>query len=323
MIARQIRYALLAFSLLSAEVVCAQEYPSRSVTIVVPYAPGGSSDLTARILAKTLTDQLKQNFVVENKAGASGLLGAQSVAAAKPDGYTLLYAGPALAVSSFMTPNAAVNVLTDISPISIVTSSPYVLLVNPKVPAKTVQEFIAWAKERPGNFSVGISGYGSSDQIGSEIFDKQAGIKPVIIPYAGGGPMTVAAVSGEVHAVLEPASAAKPYMDAGSLRALGISSLEPSEILPDLPTIASQGMPGYQLAVWYGLWAPKQTPKELINRLHQAVEKALVDPDLMATMKKTGTSIKASKNPEEFGAFFKAEYDRYGVIVKELNLKSP
>jgi tripartite-type tricarboxylate transporter receptor subunit TctC len=315
--------AALALGCAWTGMALAADYPNRTITLVVPYAPGGSSDFTARVLAKTMTEQLHQPVVVDNRAGGSGVIGAQYVSSARPDGYTLLYAGPALAIAPFINLDIRFDAVNDITPVTLVTSSPYLVLVNASLPIKSIKDLVDYAKAHADTFKWGSSGFGSTDSVGVALFDKAAGINPPIIQYKGGGPQLVAAVSGEVDAVLEPASAAKPYMDSGQLRALAVTSKDKVDTLPDLPTVASEGYPDYELSVWYGVWGSKGLPKELADAIYKDISTAVADPGLKDAMTKSGVGLKPSSSPEDFGNFFKSEYQQFGSVVKDLQNTNP
>lgn len=314
-------FALVALAGLSTALAAsADSYPSHTVNIVVPVAAGGGVDLSSRLLAQQLSTMFSQQFIVENKTGASGLIGSQFVADAKPDGHTLLYAASAEAIFPFLLPNLTFDVAHDLTPITQVAYTPNVIVVNPKVPATNAKELVAWIKQHPTEFRWGVGIIGGPDHLCTEEFDQVAGIKPLVVPYSGSAPALNAVLGGEVSGMQVPISTAKINSDSGKLRAIALTSAETSEFLPGISTIASAGYPGFDCGAWYGLWGPRNMPKATIAEVHQAVLKALAQPALQAKLKTNALLPTGSKEPEDFAAFFNAELKKNGALIKELNI---
>ena len=300
--------------------LAAAEYPDRPVRIIVPYAAGGGVDIAARLLAQQLTEQFKQPFLVEARPGGTGTVGSQVVASAKPDGYTLLYAATAEVIIPFLPGGLSFDVERELTPITLAVSTPFVLVVNPKIPAKTPRELIDYIKQHPDDFRWGLGGVGSPDNLAIALFDLQAGIHPVTVPYQGGGPAILATISGEVGGIMDPPSLVKAYVTSGQLRGLGVTSAKTSPVMPDLPPIASFGLPGYEAATWYGIWGPKGMPGALSRDIQQKVSAALAAPvfrDKLASM----ALVPESVDPDGFAAYVKSEIAKYGRLIKDSNLK--
>jgi tripartite-type tricarboxylate transporter receptor subunit TctC len=299
--------------------VRADDYPNHPVRIVVPYATGGGVDIAARLLAQQLTEQLKQTFIVEDKPGATGVLGSQVVGSAKPDGHTLLYAATAEAIIPFLPGGASFDVERELTPITLVVSTPFVMVVNPNIPVSNPRELAQYVKQHPDAFRWGLGGLGSPDHLAIELFDQQAGINPVTVPYQGGGPAIIATLSGEVGGIMDPPSLVKSYVDSGQLKGLGIGSSRRSEVMPEMPTIASFGFSGYEASTWYGLWGPRGMSQELADKIQRYVLTALTTPAFKEKMLATALALQGSK-PDEFAAFFHAEIAKYGRLIKDRDL---
>src|SRR5215831_18606184 len=257
----------------------AQGYPSRPVTVTVGFAPGGGTDTVARVMQRKLAEYLGQTVVVENRAGAGGTIAAAIVAKAEPDGYNILLATiAALAVAPHLNSKLPYNPLTDFVPISMATESGNVLVVNPSVPAKTLAEFVKLANSQPGGIAYGTSGVGSAGHLAGELFRLTAKANLVHVPYKGGGPAMSDLLGGQIPSSFASATTATPQVQTGKLRALGITSPRRSVALPDVPTIAEQGYPGYQATNWYAFVAPAKTPKNIVARLNREIVRTLKDP---------------------------------------------
>lgn len=275
-----------AAALLAATPASAQAYPAKNITIILPYSAGGSSDALARATAKLLGEAWGRNIVVDNRPGASGMIGAEMVAKAAPDGYTLLsttssYPGTVAVRKSLPFDPAGAFV-----PVAMIARAPIVLAVHPSVPAKNVKEFIALAKKR--NLTYSSSGTGGNNHISMELLAQAAGIKMTHVPYKGIAPGVIALVSGEVEAIIASSPAVMAQVKAGKARALGVSSLKPTSLVPGLPAIAESGVPGFQYENWWGLFAPKGTPTEIVNQLNAGVNKVLVGPQMKEFLDREG-----------------------------------
>lgn len=312
---------LLAAALACAPAAWAQaDWPSRPVRIVVPFAPGGTTDLTARIVAEQLTQALKQNFVVENKAGAGGNLGAAEVAKAAPDGYTFLMGTPGTqAINQFLYPKMPYDTAKDLVPVSFVVRVPNVLMVNPQVPAKNIKELIALLKAQPGKLSYGTPGNGSTGHLSTELFKTQAGVFVTHIPYRGSGPMLQDLAAGQVQMSIDNMPSALPLIQSGKLVALGVTSAQPVPQLPGVPPIASV-LPGYEAEAWFVLVAPAGTPQAIIDRLSVEVDRILKKPDVAERFAKLGATP-VGGTPKQLGDFIAAETRKWQKVVKDSGAK--
>jgi len=266
----------------------AQSYPSKNVTIVVPYSAGGSTDIMARSLGKRLSDSWRKNVVIENRAGASGMIGAELVTRATPDGYTLLSTTSSYPATAATRKKLPFDPATAIIPVAMIAKAPMLLAVHPSVPAKTVKELVALAKKNPGRLNYSSSGVGGNNHFSGALFGAAAGIKITHIPYKGIAPAVTALVSGEVDLVISSASAVMPQVKAGRVRAIAASSLKPSPLLPGLPAIAQSGVPGYSYELWWGLFAPAGTPDNVVRALNTQVNKILASADMQKFLDQQG-----------------------------------
>jgi tripartite-type tricarboxylate transporter receptor subunit TctC len=298
----------------------AQTYPIKPLRMVVPFAPGGGTDVIARYVAAGMTESMKRQVVVDNRAGANGIIGTEIVARAPADGYTLLFVSSPHSVNATLYPKLPYDTLRDFAPISMVATSPYVLVVHPSLPARNVKELIALAKAKPDQITYGSGGSGSSAHLAAELFNQMAGIKLREIPYKGAGPALQAVLSGESSAVFGNALTVKPHIESGRVRALGIASAKRSASAPEMPTIAEGGVPGYQADAVLGVLAPARTPRAIIQTLNAEVHKTMRQPGAVEAMRNVGVEI-ALSTPEEFGRVIEAEMHRWGKVVRALNLK--
>lgn len=293
----------------------AQNYPSRSVRMVVAYPAGGSIDTVARLTAQRFTPALGQQFLVENRSGAAGTIGTDNVVRATPDGYTVLM-GSAAAVASAPSMYAKLpyDPLRDLAPVVLVANQPNVLLVHPSVPARTLKEFIALTKANPGKFNYGSSGIGATQHMTSELFSMMTGTKIVHVPYRGGAPAMTDLITGQIDFMFTPAPNSIAHLKSGKVRGIAVTSLKRSGVLPDLPTMDESGLKGFELLGWIGLLAPTGTPQTVIDRLNGEVQKMLAG-DL--TQKLSGLGLDAAGgSPAQFSAFIKKDIDKYSKIVK-------
>jgi tripartite-type tricarboxylate transporter receptor subunit TctC len=298
----------------------AQTYPSRPVTLTVGFAPGGGTDTVARVMQRKLAEYLGQPVVVENRAGAGGTIAAGIVAKAEPDGYNILLATiAALAVAPHLNSKLPYNPLTDFAPISMATESGNVLVVHPSVPAKTLAEYVKLANTQPGGIAYGTSGVGSAGHLAGELFRLTAKANLVHVPYKGGGPAMSDLLGGQIPSVFASATTATPQVQTGKLRALGATSPRRSAALPDVPTIAEQGYPGYQATNWYAFVAPAKTPKDVVARLNREIVKTLNDPDTHAAILKQGEEPTPS-TPEELAQHMKREYETWGRVIRDAGI---
>ena len=288
--------------------------------MVVPFAPGGGTDVIARYVAAGMSESMGRQVVVDNRGGANGIIGTEIVARALPDGYTLLFVSSPHSVNASLYPKLPYDTLRDFAPVSMVALSPYVLVVHPSLPARNVKELIALAKKQPDQIGYGSGGSGSSAHLAAELFNQMAGVKLREIPYKGAGPALLAVLSGETAVVFGNALTVKPHIESGRLRALGIASAKRSASAPEMPTIAEAGVPGFHADAVLGLLAPARTPRAIIDRLNAEVHKTMRQPGAVEAMRNVGVDISLS-TPEEFGRVIESEMRRWGKLVRALNLK--
>ena len=298
----------------------AQAYPAKPVRIVVPFAPGGGTDVIARYLATGLSESLKRQFIVENRAGANAIVGTEFVARAPADGYILLFVSSPHSVNPSVYPKLPYDTLRDFAPVSMVASSPYFLVVHPSLPVRNVKELVALAKKRPDQILYASGGSGSSAHLSAELFNQMAGVKLREVPFKGAGPALLGVLTGEVTLVFGNALTVKPHIESGRLRALGIASTQRSKSAPEMPTIAEAGVPGYRSDAVLGLLAPARTPRTIIDTLNAESHKVMSKQDSVEAMRGMAVDI-ALSTPEEFGRLIESEMNRWGKVVRALNLK--
>ncbi len=308
--------ALAACALVGAATVHASTYPSKPIKLIIPYAVGGSTDQTGRLMAKSLSERLGQAVVVENRAGAGGTLGQDFVAKASADGYTLLFsaAGP-LTVTPHTYAKLSYDPVKSFEPIALVATQPLLLAVKPGLKADSVAELIAQAKANPGKLSYGSFGNGSAAHLAGEYFKTLTGVDMVHVPYKGSGPALVDLVAGQIDLMFDVFSTSAPLVKAGKLRALAITSTKRSPQFPQVPTMQQAGVAGFEAGTWFGLLAPAGTPRPVIDKLSAAVNAALGEKELQETLASQGASVRGG-TPEQFRSYFLAEYDKWGRIVK-------
>jgi tripartite-type tricarboxylate transporter receptor subunit TctC len=313
--------ALLGFCILAGAPQAADSpYPVRPVRLVVPFAPGGGVDATARIIAPKLSESMGQNWLVDNRTGAAGNLAGEIVARANPDGHTVL-----LALDTQLTANPSLydltfNVQKDLQPVVILAVSDQIVVVHPGVAAKTLKEFIALAKQKPGAFRHGSAGVGSSNHLAAELFKKVAGIDMVHVPYKGAGPAATAILAGETQMNVSSTASTIGFINAGRLRALASTGLKRSKLLPDLPTVTESGYPGFEAIQWYGLVVPGATPKSIVARIHKDSVRALQAADVRAAMERLGLEQEPT-TPEELVARIKKETATWTAIIKDAGIR--
>lgn len=298
----------------------AQAFPAKPVKIVVPYPPGGTNDIVVRLLAQKLGDSMGQPFVVENKPGASGNLGAEQVARAAPDGYTLLLVTTGHSIHPSLYKHLRYNIKTDLTPVSELTRGPMLVMVTPSLPYKTVQDVIAAAKAKPGSINFGSAGNGSSTHLATELLSSMAGVKMTHIPYSGSAPAMADVMAGNAQLVMDLMFSALPQVNGGKLRAIAITGAKRSPLLPGVPTVAESGVPGFETLAWNGLMAPVNTPKPIIDKLNAEIHKALDAPEMKERLRAQGFEPSPG-TPEQFGALIRAEIDRWATVVKTSGAK--
>ena len=283
----------------------AQTYPARPVRLIIGYPPGGSADITARLLGQWLSERLGQPFVIESRPGAGTNIATETVVNAPPDGYTLLLVAPANAINATLYEKLNHNFIRDIAPVAGLIRFPNVIVVNPSVPAKTVPELIAYAKASPGKISMASAGIGSGPHVAGELFKMMTGVDMVHVPYRGGGPALTDLLGGQVQVFFPPTVSSIEYIRAGRLRALAVTTATRSDALPDIPTVA-EFLPGYEASFWYGVGVPKNTPAEIVDKLNEAINAGLAKPTIKARLADLG-GVPMPMSPAEFGKFIADE----------------
>jgi tripartite-type tricarboxylate transporter receptor subunit TctC len=291
-----------------------QAYPARPVRIVVPFAAGGATDIIARLISQWLSERLGQQFVIENRPGAGSNVGTEVVVNAPPDGYTLLLVGASSAINATLYDKLNFNFLRDITPVSGIVSIPFIMAVNPSFPAKTVSEFIAYARANPGKVNMASGGNGTAGHLSGELFKMMAGVNMVHVPYRGEAPALTDMLGGHVQAMFGTMPASIEYVRAGKLRPLAVTSARRSELLPDLPTVGDF-VPGYETSASTGVGAPKNTPAEIIDRLNKEINAGLTDPKIKARVADMGGTVLAG-SAADFGKFIADETEKWGKVVK-------
>jgi tripartite-type tricarboxylate transporter receptor subunit TctC len=299
--------------------VPAQNYPIKTVRIVVPYAAGGNTDFTARAIAERLTTVFKQQVIVENRAGGATNIGTELVAKAAPDGYTLLMAGASNAINMSFFRKLPYDTVRDFEPITLCVQGANVLSIHPSVPAKTLRELIALAKAQPGKLNFASSGLGSSNQMAGELLKVMTGINIVHVPYKGNAPALTDTVGGHVEMIFSGVPALVPHIQSGRLRAIAIGSLKRFPAIPSVPTFDESGVKGYEASTWFGLMAPAKTPKDVVTRLNVEVDRIVKSPDLKERFLNDGLDAMGGP-PEAFAKFIRAEIDKYAKVMKSANV---
>jgi tripartite-type tricarboxylate transporter receptor subunit TctC len=309
--------ALLLFAFAAS---AAAEYPDHPVRLIIPFPPGGSNDVVGRLVALQLAVQLKQKVFVDNRAGAGGVIGTEAAAQAAPDGYTLLVVSLAHAVNPSLY-KLNYDPIKSFAPISIMATGPNVLVVNPTLPVKSVKELVALAKEKPGELDYASAGIGSFQHLGGELFKLVAGVNLQHVPYKGGGPAMQDVIAGHVKVMFSSLVQTTPFIQSGQLRALGTGGKSRNPVLPDVPTIAEAGVPGYQADNWWGIVAPAGTPKAIVDKLHADIQLVLKSKELTEAFAREGASA-VTMTSEEFGRYIESEMAKWAKVVKEGNIKA-
>jgi len=306
---------VLGAGLILGQAAQAQTFPTRPITIVVPYPPGGLIDLVARIIQQRLGTELGQSVVIDNRSGAGGNVGAEAVVRAAPDGYTLLLANPSLGISPHIYPKLSYQPLVDFAYVGQYGTVPNVLVVHPSLPVKSVQELIAYARKNPGKLNYASNGFGTSPQMSMELFKGMTETFIVHIPFRGSGPATASVLANETQLMFDNIPPQLPHIKAGKLRALAVTSVARSKALPEIPTLDEVGLKGYQVTSYFGLVAPAKTPREVVMRLNQALNRTTQDPQVNESLVSRGATV-IQGTPEDFYNFVKAEVEKWGPVVK-------
>ena len=317
--------SLLALSCglaLLAPVAQAQSYPTKPIRLIVPFPPGGGNDVIARVIAQKLGERLGQQVIVDNRAGANGIVGLQALMQSPPDGYTLAVgaAGP-LAVNPSLYDKLPYDPLKDFSPITNMVNYPLLLVVHPSVPAKTTQDLINLAKAKPKQLYFASPGSGNSGHLAGELLNTMANVQTVHVPYKGQGPALSDLISGQVQMLYSSIPSVLPQVKSGQLNALAVGSAKRVPSLPDIPTISESGVPGYEAYSWVGMVAPAKTPKDIVNRLNREIVDILKQKDVSEKLNQQG-ALPVGDSPEQFAAYIKAEIDKWGAVVRAANIKA-
>jgi tripartite-type tricarboxylate transporter receptor subunit TctC len=313
---RRLLYLAAGAAALPADsrVAWAQAYPTRPVRLIVPFGPGGGTDIVARLIGQWLSERIGQTFVIENRPGAGGNLGTEAVVRAPPDGYTLALIGAPSAINATLYDNLTFNFIRDIAPVAVIVRFPNVMVVNPSVPAKTVPEFIAYANPNPGKLNMASPGSGSTPHVFGELFKMMTGVNMVHVPYRSVAAGMTDMLSGQVQVTFGTSASTLEYIKAGTLRALAVTTATRSQTLPDLPTIA-ESVPGYEASGWFGVGAPRNTPAEIVDKLNREINACLTDPKLQARIADLG-GVALTGSPSDFGRLIAEETDKWAKVVR-------
>src|SRR5215813_5485229 len=315
--AQSLRFVLVVGALCLAGIgqALAVDYPTRPVRWIVPYPAGGSTDILARIIGQYLSEHLGQQFVIENRPGGGNNIGTEAVVHAAPDGYTLLLVNPAHGINATLYPKLSFNFIRDIAPVAGIMRVPNVMEVNPSIPAKSVAEFIAYAKANPGKINWASSGNGTSVHLSGELFKMMTGVEMTNIPYKGSAPALTDLIAGTVQVIFDNMPPSLPHIRAGKLRALAVTTATRSDALPDVPTVA-ETVPGYEASAFYGMGVPKGTPPEIIDKLNKEINAGLADPKIKARLAELGGML-VPGSPADFAKLVAAETDKWAKVIKE------
>jgi tripartite-type tricarboxylate transporter receptor subunit TctC len=303
-----------------SRIAWAQTYPSRPVRLVVGFAPGGGTDVVARLMGQWLSERLGQPFIIENRSGAGSNIATEAVVKAPPDGHTLLVATSANAVSATLYDKLNFDFIRDIVPVGCIGREPNVMVVNPSVPAKTVLEFIAYAKANPSKVNMGSGGNGGPSHMAGELFKLMAGVKLVHVPYRGNGPAVIALLGGQIEVLFASAPSLIAYVNSGQLRPLAVTTATRSELLPNVPAMADF-VPGYEMSTWYGIGAPKDTPTEVVGKLNKEINAVLADSKLKARLTELGGMVLPG-SPAEFGKLIVEETEKWRKVIRTADIKA-
>jgi tripartite-type tricarboxylate transporter receptor subunit TctC len=315
------RHATVALQLcMLAAVSHAQTYPAKPVRLIVPFAPGGSTDIVARVLGQKLNEMWGQPVLVDNRAGGSTVIGTEIVAKAAPDGHTLLVTPAPFTIVPSLIPKLPYDPQKDFEPVTLINTTPLVVVVHPGVPARSMKDLVALAKSKPGTLNYGSSGSGGSNHLAGELFNAMAGVRMVHVPYKGNAPALTDLVGGHVDVVFNGLTSALPFIKSGKLRALGMTSLNRSATLPQVPTLDEAGLKGFQAVAWNGLTAPARTPKSVIDKLNADVLKVVRAPELVEKLRAEGSDPVGS-SVEQYSAFLRDEIAKWGKVIRAANIK--
>ena len=312
-------FAAMLVALLVESVIAADAYPQKPIRLVVPFSPGGGTDLLARAVSDRLTEVLRVSVIIDNRAGAGSTIGTAMVARAAPDGYTYLFTSASYTFAPNFYRDLPYDPVKDFKPITMFGSLPNVLVVHPSMPVKSLKELLALARKRPGEIHYGSAGRGSNVHLTTELFLYMAKVKMTQVPYKGMGPAQIGLVSGEVQVLLPAFQSIYPFVKSGQVRALAVTTKERSLLLPELPTIDESGVPGYEKEAWFGLFAPAAVPEPVVSRMYQAVAKVLKDPEIVKRLAAEG-AVARGQPPAEFDAFVRAELASWAKLIREMKL---
>ena len=315
---KQISWLAVVAVLAFAAPLQAQQYPTKPVRIMVPYAPGGGTDILARLFAQKLTEAWGQSVVVENRPGADGVIGSEVIVNAPPDGYSLVLVVAAHVINPFVKSQMPFDVIKDFTPVTLVAASPWVVVVNPSVAANNIRELIALARAQPGKLSFGSSE--PSSRLAGEQFKVQAGVNLLHVPYKGGSQIMVDLLGGHIQVGFTSVLTVLQHYKSGKLRVLGVGSKARSPSMPDIPTVVEGGLPGYETSAWYGMYAPPGTPPDVLNKIQREIARIVRLPDVNERLVQLG-AVPVANTPEEFLAFTKAEHAKYGKLVKDAGMQ--
>jgi tripartite-type tricarboxylate transporter receptor subunit TctC len=299
-------------------------YPDHPIRMVIPFAPGGGTDVLGRIIAQRLQEEWKQPVVVENQPGASGGIGTKAAVRAEPDGYTLLMAstGALMAASASLSPDGAFDVTKYFTPITLVAAPPYLVVINPSVQANSIADLIKLAKAKPGAMTFGSSGVGAASHLSGALFEKEAGLKLLHVPYKGTGPAVTDLLGGRIDMMFSPSTTVQAMVEAGKLKALAVTSAKRSQLFPKIPTVAEDGLPGYESVGWFGLLVPAHTPQNIVDKINKAVVAIMGEQDVKDRMAALGAEPEP-QTPEEFARYINADVAKWTALVKEQHITIP
>jgi len=311
-------FAVVAFA---ATAAVAQPYPSKPTRMIVPYPPGGSADILARAIGAKVGEGLGQPVVIDNRPGAGTIIGTEATAKAAPDGYTfMLGTVSSHAINPALNPKLPFDPVKDFTPLALVASIPFAMIVHPSVPAKSVREFVALAKSKPGQLNYSSAGNGTSNHLAGELLKSMAGINIVHVPYKGSAPALNDLIAGQVSLMFDLVLTAAPHIKSGAARGLAVTGAQRSAVLPDLPTVAESGLPGYEVSAWFGIFAPAGLPQPVAKRLNAEFVKVMREPDLKQRLASLGADPLTS-TPEEFSTYLRSEIDKWAKVVKASGMK--